>query len=366
MVDLLCLRRNRWGSALILCGLLVGGIFSATRMHGIDSKQVRADEPATPPKFDAKTRQAIDRGLQFIVSTIRRDGTVGTDLHQPPDLGCTAIVGLTLLAEGSTPRGGKYTRESTQVLYGVLDLITQRPLRTAGAAEVTLIQRKIGMNADLFFATLYLSEVYYEAPGAEREIRSALEKLIQHIGATQGKDGTWGNESWAPILGTVMGWECLRSASSAGFQIDASAKLVGDALLANLKKRSADEQNWMHEFYKDASSLRVLYSMNYRDEPVFKECVDRLLNRVKTDSRPFQLAGGEEYLSFFLVTECLLKEKRPDWAAWYPRVRDELMLTQNRDGSWTGHHCITNRTFCTSTALLTLLAPNMTLTMSEL
>ena len=29
---------------------------------------------------------------------------------------------------------------------------------------------------------------------------------------------------------------------------------------------------------------------------------------------------------------------------------------QNSDGSWSGHHCITGRTFCTSTALLVLMA----------
>jgi hypothetical protein len=325
-----------------------------------------AAEDQNPVKFDPTTRQAIDRGLAWLISTIRRDGTVGTDAHQPPDLGCTAMVGLALLAEGSTPRGGRYSRESTQVLYGVLELVGLRPLKSNPYSEITLVQRKIGLNADLFLATLYLSEVYYEAPGAEVEIQAALQRLIQHISQTQGKDGTWGSESWAPILGTVMGWECLRSASSAGFEIDASAKMVGQALMNNLRKHSADEQNWMHEFYKDASSLRVLYSLNYRDDPLFKDCVERLLARVKGDQRPFQLAGGEEYLSFFLVTECLLKEDRPDWKAWYPRVRDELVVLQNRDGSWTGHHCITNRTFCTSAALLTLLAPNLTLSMSDL
>ena len=28
---------------------------------------------------------------------------------------------------------------------------------------------------------------------------------------------------------------------------------------------------------------------------------------------------------------------------------------QNEDGSWTGHHCITGRTFCTAAALLVLM-----------
>jgi hypothetical protein len=28
---------------------------------------------------------------------------------------------------------------------------------------------------------------------------------------------------------------------------------------------------------------------------------------------------------------------------------------QNKDGSWSGQHCITSRTFCTSSALLVLM-----------
>jgi hypothetical protein len=33
-----------------------------------------------------------------------------------------------------------------------------------------------------------------------------------------------------------------------------------------------------------------------------------------------------------------------------------LGRVQNADGSWTGHHCITGRTFCTAAALLVLTA----------
>ncbi len=37
-------------------------------------------------------------------------------------------------------------------------------------------------------------------------------------------------------------------------------------------------------------------------------------------------------------------------------MTENLNRVQNDDGSWSGHHCITGRTFCTSTALLVLLA----------
>jgi hypothetical protein len=37
-------------------------------------------------------------------------------------------------------------------------------------------------------------------------------------------------------------------------------------------------------------------------------------------------------------------------------MTQNLDRIQNGDGSWSGHHCITGRTFCTSTALLVLMA----------
>ncbi len=45
-----------------------------------------------------------------------------------------------------------------------------------------------------------------------------------------------------------------------------------------------------------------------------------------------------------------------EWEDWDRSVTENLERIQNKDGSWTGHHCITGRTFCTAAALLVLLA----------
>ena len=121
----------------------------------------------------------------------------------------------------------------------------------------------------------------------------------------------------------------------------------------------------MHELYKDASSIRVLYSLGYKGDPAFEECVGRTLRIAEADDRPFTHAGGEEYLAFFFVTECLLHERNPQWQVWYPTVSKKIIRVQNRDGSWTGHHCITSRTFCTAAAILVLTAPNRYLPISQ-
>ena len=319
-------------------------------------------------KISPTAHQSIGRGTRFLLSAMRNDGSVGTDIGHPPDLGCTAMVGLALLSQGNCPTGGEHQQELMRVLDAVLNTLDRFPNHQIPAREQTLVQRKIGANADIFLAALFLSQVRGEAAAAEDEVAAALKKCVWVICQTQGKEGTWGNESWAPVLGTVLGWESLRVSSSTGLEVNASAKTAGDALLKQLREKSdKDEGSWMHSLYKDASSIRVLYSLNYRNDPVFQECVNRIIKIAREDPRPFEQAGGEEYLAFYFVTECLLNERRDElWQSWYPTVEKRIVKMQNGDGSWTGHHCITARTFCTAAALLTLQSPNLYLPSSNL
>jgi len=66
--------------------------------------------------------------------------------------------------------------------------------------------------------------------------------------------------------------------------------------------------------------------------------------------------GGEEFLSYMNISETLLVKGGKEWQSWDKSICENLHRVQNEDGSWSGHHCITGRTFCTATALLTLMA----------
>jgi hypothetical protein len=66
--------------------------------------------------------------------------------------------------------------------------------------------------------------------------------------------------------------------------------------------------------------------------------------------------GGEEFLSYMNLAESLVVKGGDEWKQWDSRMTENLNRVQNDDGSWSGHHCITGRTFCTSTALLVLMA----------
>ena len=66
--------------------------------------------------------------------------------------------------------------------------------------------------------------------------------------------------------------------------------------------------------------------------------------------------GGEEFLSFLNISETLVLKGGKEWDEWDGKMRKGLEKAQDKDGSWSGHHCITGKTFCTSGALLVMLA----------
>jgi len=362
------LKKKSYLYLFLLIGVVVLVPWQAPASRGVENDRGSEARDTRPvkAKITRECRKSIERGTAWLIAAQRRDGALGADMNERPDLGCTAIGGLALLSQGNTPSTGPHREPLKLMLDYVLGTVERLSAEDDFERRYTLVRRKIGRNADLFLAGVFLSQTLGECPGYEDEVRAALNKLVDLICRTQREDGAWGEESWAPVLGTVLGWESLRASASCGLKVDASAKKAGEHLFKGMQTKGGNPGDWMQNFYKNASSVRVLYSMNYREDPVFKQCVDRILQIVKTDDRPFVQAGGEEYLAFFLVTECLLQEREAGWQSWYPTVRDKIMKQQNLDGSWTGHHCIKDRTFCTAAALLTLQAPNLCLPISNL
>jgi hypothetical protein len=86
--------------------------------------------------------------------------------------------------------------------------------------------------------------------------------------------------------------------------------------------------------------------------------VDGLIRRLddKQFIAGFGSNGGEEFLSYMNISETLVVKGGKDWTAWDKGITEALVRVQDKDGGWSGQHCITGRTFCTATALLTMMA----------
>ena len=322
------------------------------------------EETEAVTEITDKSAAAVRKGIEWLKRTEGRKGGHGTDINQPDDIGCSAMVGLALLADGSTPSQGPNKTHLKRIVNYLIGRVEAMPKGNITSQTGTQLQNKIGSQAHTFFALLFLSQVCGEI-GIHKKTREAVGKLVDTVVKAQSPRGDWGQESWAPTLGTVMGWTSLRSSHFAGFRVGGSPEKTAEHLMKQMKSSLGQRQHWMHSLYKNATGIRVLYAMGREKEEVSKKAFKDVLKLVTRDNTAFNQAGGEEFLAFHLITETMLQKEGEDWATWFPKVRDKMLDVQNGEGSWTGHHCITSRTFCTAAACLVLSAPNRYLPISQ-
>jgi len=317
-------------------------------------------------EFTEASQAAIKKGTAWLIKAINQDGGAGLDIGGESDVACTSVVGVALLSQGQTPLEGEHRRRQKRLG----NFLLKRVEKMGGSGSLqnsrSQIEGDLGPFATHFFATICLSQLMGESPNVDR-YRAAIRRLAKYVSSNQKKDGSWGNEAWAPLLATACGWVSLRAANFAGISVAGSSQKAGDYLIRNMPQigREWGSGSWYHRLYGTAAGLRVLYAQNRDNEEKAKTALEDIIALVESNNRAFGGAGGEEYLTFHYMTEMLMQMGGPNWVRWYPNVRNKLIDVQNKDGSWTGHHCITSRTFSTACALMTLSAPNRFLPISQ-
>lgn len=359
------------GTGLVAGGLAGGtmlGAFATARPGSAanPSKVGEGNELDRPREMTGRSLASIDKGNRWLLKAINRDGGAGLDLNTPSDVACTSVVGLAFLSQGMTPVEGQYSRQQD----GISDFLLKSVEKMGGNGQLqnmtSQIEGDLGPYATHFFSMIFLAQVMGEAPFVER-FRSALLRLEGHISGGQLQDGSWGSNAWAPLLATACGWLSLRAANFAGIKVSGSSQKAGDYLINNMSGLGQNwgSGSWYHRLYGTASGVRVLYALERDQEDRAKQALKDIMSLLRSNSQTFGAAGGEEYLTFHLMTEMLMQKGGKEWDEWYPLVRDKLISVQNRDGSWTGHHCITSRTFSTACAMMVLTAPNRYLPISQ-
>ena len=329
-------------------------------------KQTRGGAPIDFKEFTRKSKKSTKLAMKWLMAIQNKDGGYGVEIGAKSDIACSAMVGLALMSQGYFP---SQLKDEGKIQQKILDYILKRvatmPQNDITPETGTQIQRKIGRHAHTFFACLYLSQIYGQTEPHQATITGkALAKLVKVIERAQLNDGSWNSgRSWAPVLGTVMGWESLHGAKSAAIYAKDRVKKTEKYLISKMKL--SGRGGWMHQLYKNVAGIRVSYAMGNENHPKVKASWESVLQLINRDNTAFIQAGGEEYLAFHLITECMIQRGGASWKRWYPTVRDKMIDVQNFDGSWQGRHCITSRVFCTACAVLVLVAPNRYLPISD-
>jgi hypothetical protein len=182
--------------------------------------------------------------------------------------------------------------------------------------------------------------------------------VARPAGPALGGTGVGGATTPAPALAPVAG-----KAGDAGVALYAQSQGAGNSqdLLNSLRADGEkaklvlkDSKATKEEKTKAEETLRDLDKADKANDQVQAN----LAKQVKDDRfvAGFGNNGGEEFLSFMNISEALLLKGGKDWEEWDTKMVKGLEKAQDKDGSWQGHHCITGKTFCTSGALLVLMA----------
>jgi hypothetical protein len=315
----------------------------------------------------------------------------------------TSVAVLAFLRAGNTARIGEY---QDVVQRGVEFVLAEVEAADADSLKVTnvtgtRVQGKIGTYVDTFAALMMLSEARGGMRDAVANARldAGLKKIVRKIEKNQRENGSWDDNGWAPVLSQAMASKGLNraaqngapvskvvlervekkaqesyNASSMSFSADGAAgiEIYGAAASTSTARDSAETKRGKAAGMKAAQKKEaVAQSPNGpTDAEVAKAeqeasaammAADQVEGAlVKKLDEPSFIAGfgnngGEEYLSYLLISETLVQKGGDEWVKWDRSITQLVDKVQNDDGSWTGMHCITGRTFCTATALLVLM-----------
>lgn len=374
-----------------------------------------ASEPPTPttPATVKPIPAFLDKSLGWLAAAQGPNGGWGAgasaqqNVRDPRavqiDPATSAFATMALMRAGSTLTTGPYHQQVNKAVRYLLETVE-------GASEdgpkITTVtgtqpQAKLGQQIDTSMAVQLFSRVLphtsHDAPLAER-VTKALDKAVRKLQGGQGKDGSWSDQGWAPVLQSSVANAALEMAQGAGRPVEAPAleksrayqkgnvdaksgavkadKAAGISLyaIAGNQRATAKEAGEARRELDDARAKKLVPA----DAPM---SVDNLMKagkpkaeaealmeaytqneatkRMMKDDKVLQgfgNNGGEEFLSYMMSSEALVVAESKEWDEWYDSMSRRLAKVQNPDGSWSGHHCITSPVFSTAAVVMTLTA----------
>lgn len=345
--------------------------------------------------------------MRFLVAQQLPDGSWGSGEASRgadvADVANTSMAVLALMRAGHTPASGAHKQNVTRGLEFVLEKVeASDPLDLyVTTARNTQVQYKIGAHVDTFVSALAMAEARTWTSGTalDDRLNAGLLKVCYKIQRNQSPDGTFpGNAGWASALSQGLAGKALHKARETGIDVsdtvldrihtqayagfDAKTGRLGTAegrsvSTAGIRLYDVGARVGTAAQARSAgfAAERVLTAELAKASPARKQVIEVRLASIRTDrargdkiagglaaeikganfANGFGNQGGEEFLSFLNISELLASTGGDTWVTWDRTANDAIEMAQNGDGSWSGKHCITGRTFCTAAAILALL-----------
>lgn len=349
---------------IFLTALVVGSLLTPV---------ASADEIA--PEY----REAIQKGLAYLAKQQHRDGHWEADAGQYP-VAMTAFAGMALLMEGSTIRDGTYTRN----LRIAVDWLLERSQRNGLIGNANSVREASRYMFGHGLAMLFLSSAYGEEEDAKqrRRMTDVLTRAADFTAKAQTKNGGWGyvaavdGSDFAEGPATVTVLQGLRAVRAIGVPISQPAL---DNALKYLEKSTTKRGGVVYRLGSDlnqsggerpavtAAALAAAFSADEYIAPLPKKWLKYCQDAVLPLSS--QLRFGFDEWTHYYFSQAMYKlgddgygrlfpdskpEERLSWRKYRKVTFDNLLKTQNPDGSWTSTGGVIGTVYTTSLSLAIL------------
>ncbi|MGE3803272.1 MAG: prenyltransferase/squalene oxidase repeat-containing protein [Gemmataceae bacterium] len=318
---------------------------------------VRADE------LSPEHRKAVDKGLAWVAKHQNPDGHWDANGGNYP-VSMTALGGMALLMEGSTIRDGKYADNIRKATTWLMDRAQRSGMIGNPNNPIEAGRYMYGHG----FSVLFLSQVYGEEEDADRreKLEKILTRAVEFIGKAQTARGGWGYVSARDGNGfdegsvTITQVQALRAARNAGIVVP---KQIIDKAQDYLKKCTTSRGGVIYSLANGggarvggerapltAAAVACMFSAGEYDSPLAKKWLEYCRGNI-----PLNLGGGarfghQEYTHYYYAQALyilgdegyarLFPESKPGdrltWSKYRKGVFDNLVRSQNADGSWNG------------------------------
>lgn len=335
------------GSALVLMGATVPN----RQDPGGDDSRSAQNNPLAEEMTDSLDR-TVERSFTFLVSQQLSDGSFGRGRYDG-HVGITALGCLALMSDGHLPGRGEYGDAVGKGLEFILDHTT----------ETGFIIGRTTSHGPMYghgFATLFLGEIYGMNQTDER-VREALVRAVQLIVNSQNEDGGWRYRPVpfdADLSVTICQIMALRSARNAGIKvpketIDRAVKYVRDSQNPDGGFRymvSSGGSAWP----RTAAGVASLFYAGIYEDDAIDRGLDYLLRNAFPGTRS-RIGEAHYYYGHYYAVQAMYLAGGEYWEKWWPAIRDELIRTQQANGSWSDHYA--GGAYATAMALIVLQMP---------
>ena len=329
--------------------------------------------PVLPDMMDRKTVGSINKGLNYLIKTQRRDGSwLNSGGYGTYPSVMTALAGMALMAGGSSPESGPYARNVSRAMNYLLRISEAHKdglIVGPGAESRSMYGHGFAM---LFLAQCYGNELHVRD---EARLKKALDKAVALTAKSQSDLGPQlkhaGGWIYTPSgLGdegsvTVTQLQALRACRNVGIKVP---KTTIDRAVAYLKHCQMADGGICYSARSRGSSrppisaaaIACFYAAGVYDRQVGgggaeAEMVARLVNYCRQHVRPETHTSGHYFYAHFYMAQAMYQRGGKDWQAYYPGIRKVMLSRQAPDGSWNGDSVGT--TYGTAIATIILQLP---------